>query len=97
MLEHFSLIIINCNYLFSGNDTSYSQLYVVAAYEIHPNYNQNSQTFDIAIIRTRRAMLFSQYVGPICLPFRFTTNDFADEEVTLLGKFLFADNMFQSP
>ncbi|KAJ8979228.1 hypothetical protein NQ317_019080 [Molorchus minor] len=66
-------------------DTPTAQIYTVSAFEMHPEFNQQSLLNDIAIVQTTREIAFSLYVGPACLPFRYTTLDFGGQTVTALG------------
>lgn len=70
----------------TGSDTSATALYKVSAYEYHPDFEPTNQINDIAILRTSKPITFSIYVGPVCLPFRYTTNSFDGESVTAVGE-----------
>ncbi|XP_060519146.1 venom serine protease-like [Cylas formicarius] len=66
--------------------TPYSKIYNVNTYEIFPNCSLiNTVIDDIAIIKTQNQIVFSLYIGPICLPFRYKTSDFVGQLVTALG------------
>lgn len=69
----------------SGTDTSYASIHRLEDVIIHPEYNSRVQQNDIAIIKTYESIKFSMYVGPVCLPFRYTSLDFVDATVTALG------------
>ncbi|CAH2013193.1 unnamed protein product [Acanthoscelides obtectus] len=78
-------VLVGDHNISSGLDTAASALYRVEAYEIHPRFVQAEQGYDIAIVRTETIIQFSLYVGPACLPFRYSTFDFYGQLVTLLG------------
>ncbi|XP_072948379.1 venom serine protease-like [Epargyreus clarus] len=40
---------------------------------------------DIAIVKIQGTILFNEYVGPVCLPFKYASTSSAGETVTLLG------------
>ncbi|ERL92187.1 hypothetical protein D910_09507 [Dendroctonus ponderosae] len=69
----------------SGDDTLYSALYNINAYEIHPDYDSSIYANDIAILQTTKSIAFSQYVAPICLPFKYVDYDFSSQPVIVLG------------
>ncbi|XP_060535045.1 venom serine protease 34-like [Cylas formicarius] len=71
--------------LTTGNDTPATAIYLVSTYVIHPDYEDTYYTGDIAIVQTKTQILFSFYVGPICLPFQYTNYNFVGEVVTILG------------
>ncbi|XP_060535450.1 venom serine protease-like isoform X2 [Cylas formicarius] len=80
----FSVLVGEHN-ISSGN-SPYSAIYLVNTYEIFPNYTQTyTVTDDIAIVQTKSQIVFSLYVGPVCLPFRYTNYDFVGDVVTALG------------
>lgn len=53
-----------------GSETPYSRRYDISAATRHPDYSEENDTNDIAVIRLRRAISFNTAVGPVCLPFR---------------------------
>lgn len=69
----------------TGEDTAAAALYVLEKFDIHPNYDVNTATNDIAIIKTQKHIKFSYDVGPVCLPFRYSSLSFTGETVTVLG------------
>ncbi|XP_050312534.1 venom serine protease 34-like [Anthonomus grandis grandis] len=79
------VVLVGDHNISSGSDTNYSAIYYVSAYEINPSYDSDTYSYDIAIVQTKTEISFSTYVGPVCLPFRYYSNDFALESVTLLG------------
>lgn len=54
-------------------------------FKTHPNYNSTTQWNDIALVKTQLQIQFSLRVGPVCLPFRYTTENFDAQTVTALG------------
>ncbi|XP_060536206.1 ovochymase-1-like [Cylas formicarius] len=78
-------LLVGDHNISAGNDTPYSAIYLINAYEIFPDYNPTSLTDDIAILQTQTQITFSLYVGPVCLPFRYSTSDFAGQLATVLG------------
>lgn len=72
--------------MIAGSETPAAALYQVSAYEYHPQYNNTLQVNDISILRTSKAIAFSIYVGPVCLPFRYTSYDFFEQLVIALGR-----------
>lgn len=75
------------NKYFTGADTTSAALYRISAFEIHPDYNATLRINDIALIQTESHIMYSLYVGPVCLPFRYTPYDFYGQTVTALGKY----------
>ncbi|KAG7301069.1 hypothetical protein JYU34_015452 [Plutella xylostella] len=57
----------------------------VTQFLIHPNYNADTFDYDISILRLQYDIVFSERVGPVCLPFNYGTTDFAGAIVTALG------------
>nr|CAI5866305.1 unnamed protein product [Callosobruchus analis] len=52
---------------------------------ISNRYESPQQGYDIGILRTESIIQFSLYVGPVCLPFRYSSFNFNGQEVTMLG------------
>lgn len=71
--------------MFIGTDTDASALYRVASITSHPNFNNFTLENDIAVVRTTEEIQFSSRVGPMCLPFRYSTETFEGLFVTALG------------
>ncbi|XP_066140920.1 venom serine protease-like [Euwallacea fornicatus] len=78
-------ILVGDHNITAGEDTPYSALYYVSDYLIHPSYNTATYVNDIAIIKTDSQIIFSNYVGPVCLPFRYYLADFVAQTGTILG------------
>lgn len=72
-------------FISTGTESPAVALYQIAAYEYHPQFNATTQINDIAILKTSKMITFSIYVGPACLPFRYTSHDFYGQTVTAIG------------
>ncbi|XP_056648011.1 venom serine protease-like [Diorhabda sublineata] len=83
-LENMGVLVGDWD-LSSGTDTSASSLYRAENYWEHPYFDPDTQTNDLAIVKTMKNIEFSLYVGPICLPFLYTFDTFAFDNVTILG------------
>ncbi|KAH1015089.1 hypothetical protein HUJ05_012867, partial [Dendroctonus ponderosae] len=68
----------------TGDDTPYSALYKVVDYEMAEGYNPITYEGDIALVKVNN-INFNENVGPICLPFRHSFNNYAGNFVTALG------------
>ncbi|CAK1543363.1 unnamed protein product [Leptosia nina] len=69
----------------TGGDTNVTRAYRLSDIKIHPYYTDINYDYDIAILQTLEDMVFGQYVGPACLPFKYANSTFAEEKVILLG------------
>ncbi|CAH1279676.1 unnamed protein product [Diabrotica balteata] len=69
----------------TGMDTNAAALYRTESYWEHPNFDIATGQNDVAIIRTLQPIAFSLLVGPVCLPFLYSYDTFARENVTILG------------
>ncbi|XP_045472090.1 venom serine protease 34-like [Harmonia axyridis] len=69
----------------TGADTPYSKNYDLDKFIINPDWDAKKQKNDIALLKTKLDIEFSVYVGPVCLPFKNSDNNFDYELVTLLG------------
>ncbi|CAB3229843.1 unnamed protein product [Arctia plantaginis] len=69
----------------SSNDSPATKGYRVASFIPHSQYSDSNYDYDIALIRAREAIEFSDRVGPVCLPFKFENDDFYGKKVTVLG------------
>ncbi|XP_049880102.1 venom serine protease-like [Pectinophora gossypiella] len=69
----------------TGNDTSALRVYPVANFIIHPQFNSQNYDYDIGIVNSAQEIVFSDAVGPVCLPFKYVNNDFAGTYLTALG------------
>ncbi|KAH9633165.1 hypothetical protein HF086_013788 [Spodoptera exigua] len=66
-------------------DSPATKAYAIAGAVIHPLYTPVVYDYDCAIVRTVQTIEFSQLVMPVCLPFKFSNNDFAGARVTAIG------------
>ncbi|XP_063388373.1 venom serine protease 34-like [Cydia fagiglandana] len=69
----------------TGGDTSATQGFNVERVTVHPQYTSSNYDYDIAILRLAKDIVYSDRVGPVCLPFKFVNTDFAGSRFTLLG------------
>uniref|UniRef100_A0A2A4JCN2 Peptidase S1 domain-containing protein n=1 Tax=Heliothis virescens TaxID=7102 RepID=A0A2A4JCN2_HELVI len=65
-------------------DSPATKAYRIDQFIIHPQFTESNYDYDIAILKSASKIEFSEYVGPVCLPFKFNT-DFAGRKVTILG------------
>jgi hypothetical protein len=56
------------------------------------NFRSNYD-YDIAILTTTENIVFSDRVGPVCLPFKFASSDMTGSRLTALGKVLKSINI----
>lgn len=52
---------------------------------MHPYYDDHTKQNDIAVLKTQQFITFSLDVGPVCLPFRYSSTSFTGASVTALG------------
>lgn len=78
-------VLVGDHDLSTGDDTPYSALYLSESFTTHPEFSINTLANDVAIVKTASEIVFSAFVGPICLPFRYTTESFVGQTVTALG------------
>uniref|UniRef100_A0A182N2U9 Peptidase S1 domain-containing protein n=1 Tax=Anopheles dirus TaxID=7168 RepID=A0A182N2U9_9DIPT len=69
----------------TGLDTPYSAIYNIDQIIAHEYYNEQNRDNDIALLRTTTEMDFNRGVGPICLPFTYSTYSFASLQVDIAG------------
>lgn len=84
----FNWEIILTAYSPAGQDTAAAALYEINNFIVHPDYVAQTLENDVAIVKTKKTIVFSSDVGPICLPFRYASNDFTGVDVTALGIYL---------
>lgn len=68
-----------------GNDTNASRIFGVLNTLIHPNYVEQKNLNDIALIEVRGEIQYNDRVGPACLPFQHSQDSFGGDRVTALG------------
>lgn len=81
-------IVINISLIFFvsiGTEDDNENLFRVESFTIHPQYNDVSQDFDVAIITIVGTMTFSEKVSPVCLPFQHSPDTFGGVIVHVLG------------
>ncbi|CAK1591243.1 unnamed protein product [Parnassius mnemosyne] len=66
-------------------DSPATEVFRVININIHPQYTEANYDYDVSILTVEREIVFSDRVGPVCLPFKFLTNDFTGAKVTVLG------------
>lgn len=52
---------------------------------VHPGFREQTLLNDIALVKTVRRIEFNVGVGPACLPFQYTQNNFFNQSVIALG------------
>ncbi|KAK4884987.1 hypothetical protein RN001_001258 [Aquatica leii] len=83
-IKTFALLVGDHN-LNSGTDTASAALFLLEDFIAHPDYNLTSRENDIAVVKTEKTIPFGGDVGPVCLPFRYSTSDFIGRTVIALG------------
>ncbi|XP_041782957.1 venom serine protease-like isoform X2 [Anopheles merus] len=78
-------LLVGDHNLSVGTDTSYSVLMRLASVTNHPQYVVSPSRNDIALVRTADRIAFNAAVGPACLPFRYSTSNFAGSIVEATG------------
>ncbi|XP_041970975.1 venom serine protease 34-like [Aricia agestis] len=78
-------VIVGEHNVSTGGDSPATQGFRVSSYIVHPQFNPSTFDYDIAIVNLVGMITFSEYVGPVCLPFKYANRDFAGSKVTLLG------------
>ncbi|XP_026497611.2 venom serine protease 34-like [Vanessa tameamea] len=68
----------------TGSDSE-TQGFRVASVITHPQYTASNYDYDIAIVKIDGVMKYTDYVAPVCLPFKFNNNDFNGAKVTIAG------------
>ncbi|KAJ6642022.1 Venom serine protease [Pseudolycoriella hygida] len=69
----------------TGSDTNYTAVYLVKRFVEHPSYSNITSLNDIGLVETTNTILYSRAVAPVCLPFYYTSADFAGTVVTATG------------
>ncbi|KAG5895346.1 hypothetical protein JTB14_003143 [Gonioctena quinquepunctata] len=78
-------VLVGDHNISSGFDTVAAALYKVSSIDVHPDFKSDTLVNDLAILRTEKEIRFGVFVGPACLPFRFTSSNFLGQTVTALG------------
>ncbi|XP_068624960.1 venom serine protease-like [Battus philenor] len=66
-------------------DSPVTQGFRVIEVTTHPLYRPTNYDYDVSILKLYKDIVFSELVGPVCLPFKFIYDDFAGAKVTILG------------
>ncbi|XP_052888963.1 venom serine protease-like [Anopheles moucheti] len=69
----------------TGSDTSYSQVHIVAQFMSHPSFTVKPLANDVALVRTQQPIQYNPGVGPVCLPWRYTSQTFEGSTVVATG------------
>uniref|UniRef100_A0A182WDZ5 Peptidase S1 domain-containing protein n=1 Tax=Anopheles minimus TaxID=112268 RepID=A0A182WDZ5_9DIPT len=69
----------------TGSDTTYSQVYLVAQFMSHPSFTVKPVSNDIALVCTQQPIQYNPAVGPVCLPWAYTTQSFEGRTVEATG------------
>uniref|UniRef100_A0A182Q0A3 Peptidase S1 domain-containing protein n=1 Tax=Anopheles farauti TaxID=69004 RepID=A0A182Q0A3_9DIPT len=79
------LVLVGDQNTKTGTDTPYSNVYPAGAFFVHPNYDKQAKTNDIAMVQTISTIVFNPGVGRVCLPFRYATSSFDGVRLSALG------------
>ncbi|XP_053680908.1 venom serine protease-like [Anopheles nili] len=80
-----TVLLVGDHNLKTGSDTSYSQVYVLAQFLSHSGFTLKPVANDIALVRTQQPIQYNPGVGPVCLPWRYTTESFDGSRVEATG------------
>ncbi|KXJ80078.1 venom serine protease-like [Aedes albopictus] len=78
-------LLVGDHDLSTGVDTPYSVLIPISTFTVHNGYRPQSTANDIAMVRTRDQIIFNAGVGPVCLPWRWSTATFDNMLVEGVG------------
>ncbi|CAG4939721.1 unnamed protein product [Colias eurytheme] len=78
-------VIVGEHDLSTGTETPYTKGYRVMRIDIHPYYNNVNYDYDAAILTTATLIAFNDFVGPVCLPFKYAQYNFTGDQLTALG------------
>ncbi|XP_046827166.1 venom serine protease-like [Vespa crabro] len=65
------------------NNTKTTRLYLIDDIIVHPNYRPKLN--DLAVIKLQKRLEYSMRIGPACLPFYYTWQNFTGTVVTAVG------------
>jgi secreted trypsin-like serine protease len=51
----------------------------------HPGYDDNTMDNDISLLKVRNQIVYSNTISPVCLPFKFAQEEFANENIVASG------------
>lgn len=66
-------------------DTRYEKNYNILQIIVHASYNTITHQNDIALLRTTVDITWQRGVAPVCLPFKYSTNQFVGSTVSIAG------------
>lgn len=66
-------------------DSPATRAYRVSNLVRHPSFTTSNYDYDIAILTTSENIVFSERVGPACMPFKFVNNEMTGAKLTILG------------
>ncbi|XP_076628671.1 venom serine protease 34 [Colletes latitarsis] len=69
----------------TGKETNATKLYRIKKATMHPNYFRKSFLNDIAVVELHGNIVYSNEVGPACLPFQHSPDTFGGSYVDILG------------
>uniref|UniRef100_A0A2M3ZZ75 Putative cub domain serine protease n=1 Tax=Anopheles triannulatus TaxID=58253 RepID=A0A2M3ZZ75_9DIPT len=69
----------------SGVETPYSAIYNIEQIIQHEAYNVANRDNDVSLLKTTVNMDWNRGVGPVCLPFSYSSYSFANLEVDIAG------------
>lgn len=78
-------MLVGDHNLTTGSDTPYAQAYIIAQFLSHPGFTTQPVSNDIALIRTLQPIQFNEAVGPVCLPWKYRSNNFNGATVEACG------------
>ncbi|EAT41697.1 AAEL006692-PA [Aedes aegypti] len=78
-------LLVGDHDLSTGVDTPYSALIPISTFTIHTGYRPQTSANDIAMVRTRDQIVFNAGVGPVCLPWHWSTTTFDNYLVEAVG------------
>ncbi|XP_055528002.1 venom serine protease-like [Wyeomyia smithii] len=78
-------LLVGDHDLSTGTDTPYAKLMVISTFTIHSAYRAQPSANDIALVRTRDEIQFTNGVGPACLPWIWPTATFNNMAVEAAG------------
>lgn len=78
-------LLVGDHDLRTGIDTPYAAIYPLSRVLTHAGFNVATSANDIALVFTASPITFNYGVGPACLPFPFTGNTFAGNQVEATG------------
>ncbi|XP_065076539.1 venom serine protease-like isoform X1 [Ochlerotatus camptorhynchus] len=78
-------LLVGDHNLTTGAETPYAQAYIIAQFLSHPGFTTRPVSNDIALIRTLQPIQFNEAVGPVCLPWKYRSENFDGAIVEACG------------